>query len=49
MPSQQIVVQSNPKWQFLMALDLNAQNRNDQALYWIMKVCVNRPTLTEAD
>ncbi|KAM0794715.1 hypothetical protein BDR22DRAFT_674291 [Usnea florida] len=37
MPAQQIVVQSNPKWQFLMALQLDGRNRNDQALYWIMK------------
>ena len=42
MPTQQIVVQSNPKWQFLMALQLDGRNRNDQALYWIMKVRESR-------
>ena len=42
MPAQQIVVQSNPKWQFLMALRLDGRNRNDQALYWIMKVGESR-------
>ena len=40
MSAQQIVVQSNPKWQFLMALGLDGHNREHQALYWIMKVCV---------
>lgn len=45
---QQIVVQSNPKWQFLMALGLDGRNRDDQALYWLMKVCVERKiVLTE--
>ena len=40
MAAQQIVVQSNPKWQFLMALELDGRDRGNQALYWIMKVCV---------
>ena len=47
MPPQQIVVQSNPKWQFLMALDLDGRDREDQAIYWIMKVCTGRLVLTE--
>lgn len=44
--AQQIVVQSNPKWQFLMVLGLDGRNRDHQALYWIMKVGVGKPCLT---
>lgn len=45
MTAQQVVVQSNPKWQFLMALELDGGNREHQALYWVMKVCVGRRML----
>ena len=49
MAPQQIVVQSNPKWQFLMALDLDARKREDQAIYWIMKVRIRRLISTQRE
>ena len=32
------VIKSAAKWYFLYVLDLNPNNQNDQALYWLMKV-----------
>ena len=34
----QPIVQSSPKWHFLMGLKLDERNRDHQALYWILKV-----------
>ena len=37
------VIKSAAKWYFLYVLELDPNNQNDQALYWLMKVSYQQP------